>query len=170
VGYPEGRKAKERRPAVPVAKLIDYLDENGVKYVVLRHSQAFTAQEVAAAAHVPGGELAKTVMVKLDGKMAMAVVPASRHVVFERLQEASGAGEVELAGEDEFQALFPSCELGAVPPFGNLWEMPVWMDESLSDDPEIAFSAGTHTELVRLSREDYERLVRPEVAAFAAKT
>lgn len=154
---------------MPVAKLIDYLDANGVKYVVLRHSQAFTAQEVAAAAHVPGGELAKTVMVKLDGKLAMAVLPASRHVVFDRLQAASGAGEVALAGEDEFQALFPSCELGAVPPFGNLWEMPVWMDESLSDDPEIAFSAGTHTELVRLSREDYERLVHPQVAAFAAK-
>lgn len=153
---------------MPVAKLIDYLDEKGVKYVVLRHSQAFTAQEVAAAAHVPGGELAKTVMVQVDGEPAMAVLPASRHIELERLAEATGA-EVRLAGEDEFQSLFPSCELGAMPPFGNLWEMPVWMDESLQDDPEIAFAAGTHTELVRLSRADYERLVQPRVAAFAVK-
>lgn len=154
---------------MPLAKLIEYLDANDVPYAVVRHAQAFTAQEVAAAAHVPGGELAKTVMVELDGEPAMAVLPASRHIELERLREATGAARVELASEDELQELFPSCELGAMPPFGNLWEVPVWMDESLEDDPEIAFTAGTHTELVRLSRADYERLVRPRVAAFAVK-
>lgn len=154
---------------MPVAQLIDFLQQDGVQYETIRHDPAFTAQEVAAAAHVPGGELAKTVMVKLDGKMAMAVLPASRHIDLELLKAATGASEVAIASEAEFQSIFPSCELGAMPPFGNLWNMPVWMDASLTDDPEIAFAAGTHTELVRLPRKEYERLVGPIVATFAIK-
>jgi Ala-tRNA(Pro) deacylase len=154
---------------MPVTRLVDFLQQGGVEYQTIRHDPAFTAQEVAAAAHVPGGELAKTVMVKLDGEMAMAVLPASRHVDLELLEEATGAREVAIADETEFQSTFPSCELGAMPPFGNLWNMPVWMDTSLTDDPEIAFAAGTHTELVRLPRKEYERLVGPIVATFAVK-
>lgn len=153
---------------MPVQKLKRFLDENDVKYVTIAHSQAFTAQEVAASAHVPGKELAKTVMVKLDGTMAMAVVPAPSQVDLESLREVAGAGEAELAEEDEFRELFPDCEVGAMPPFGNLWDMDVFVDEALRDDEAIAFEAGSHTELVRLAYDDFEGLVRPTVADLTA--
>jgi Ala-tRNA(Pro) deacylase len=106
-------------------------------------------------------------MVELDGEMPMAVLPASRHLGLDLLKQATGAERAGLAAESDFQKLFPSCELGAMPPFGNLWNLPVWMNQSLTDDPEIAFAAGTHSELVRLAREDYERVVEPRVARFA---
>lgn len=154
---------------MPIRKLTEFLDENEVKYVTLSHSRAYTAQEVAASAHVPGEELAKTVMVKLDGKMAMAVLPASYQVDFDQLGEATGADEVELAGEDEFRNLFPDCEVGAMPPFGNLYDMPVYVAEKLSEDEEIAFNAGTHTELMRLAYDDFERLVEPTVLRFSTR-
>lgn len=153
---------------MPVQKLKRFLDENDVKYVTIGHSQAFTAQEVAASAHVPGKELAKTVMIKLDGSMAMAVVPAPSQVDLESLRELAGADEAELASEDEFQELFPDCEVGAMPPFGNLWDMDVYVDESLREDERIAFEAGSHTELVQLGYDDFEGLVRPEVADITA--
>lgn len=153
---------------MPVQKLTGFLDENDVKYVTIAHSQAFTAQEVAASAHVPGKELAKTVMVKLDGTMAMAVVPAPSQVDLESLREVAGVAEAELAEEDEFRELFPDCEVGAMPPFGNLWDMDVFVDESLREDEAVAFEAGSHTELVRLAYDDFERLVRPTVANLTA--
>lgn len=153
---------------MPVQKLKRFLDDNDVKYVTIGHSQAFTAQEVAASAHVPGKELAKTVMIKLDGSMAMAVVPAPSQVDLESLRELAGAGEAELASEDEFEALFPDCEAGAMPPFGNLWDMDVYVDEALREDEEIAFEAGSHTELVRLAYDDFEGLVQPSVADITA--
>lgn len=149
---------------MPVQKLKKFLDDNDVKYVTIGHSQAFTAQEVAASAHVPGKELAKTVMVKLDGTMAMAVVPAPAQVDLEAVREVAGAGEAELATEEEFEELFPDCEAGAMPPFGNLWDMDVYVDSTLRDDETIAFEAGSHTELVQLAYEDFQRLVRPTVA------
>ena len=152
---------------MPVAKLKEYLDQQGIKYVAIAHSQAFTAQEIAASAHVRGKELAKTVMVKLDGELAMAVLPAARRVDFARLGRAAGATKAELASEEEFRGLFPGCELGAMPPFGNLYELKVVADESLAEDEEIAFNAGSHTELIRLGWKDYERLVQPLRAAFA---
>jgi Ala-tRNA(Pro) deacylase len=152
---------------MPVRRLREFLDGHKVKYVVISHSTAFTAQEIAASAHVPGKELAKTVMVKLDGKMVMAVLPASRKVDFAELQSRSGAKRAELASEKEFRDLFPECELGAMPPFGNLYGMDVWVDESLTRDAEIAFNAGSHTELVRLAYRDFERLVSPKVARIA---
>lgn len=148
---------------MPVQKLKHFLDENGVKYVSINHSQAFTAQEIAASAHVPGKEMAKTVMVKLDGAMAMAVVPAHRQVDLESLRQAADADSCELAAEDEFGELFPDCEVGAMPPFGNLWDLDVYVAEELEDDDEIVFNAGSHTELVRLSYQDFERLVQPSV-------
>ncbi|HSR49715.1 MAG TPA: YbaK/EbsC family protein [Acidobacteriota bacterium] len=154
---------------MPVQKLKEYLNENGVKYVMISHSPAYTAQEIAAAAKVSGKELAKTVMVRLDGKMAMAVLPASLQVDLSRLAELCGAEVAELAAEDEFKGLFPDCEPGAMPPFGNLYGMPVYVAETLSEDEEIAFNAGSHTELVQLRYQDFVRLVQPSVLKFSVQ-
>ncbi len=148
---------------MPVQKLKEFLDTQKVKYVTIYHSPAFTAQEIAASAHVPGKELAKTVMVKIDGKLAMAVLPASFRVDMDLLKDVTGASNVELASEKEFKDLFPACEVGAMPPFGNLYGMEVYVSEALTEDDEIAFNAGSHTELVRLAYADFERLVKPKV-------
>jgi Ala-tRNA(Pro) deacylase len=152
---------------MPVRKLKEYLDENHVEYVTIIHSRAFTAQKIAAAAHVPGQELAKTVMVKVDGKMAMTVLPANFKVDLDRLREVTGAADVELATEAEFAEWFPDCEVGAMPPFGNLYGLDVYVAEKLTRDEEIAFNAGTHTELIRMAYRDFERLVKPKIARFA---
>ena len=152
---------------MPVRRLREFLDQHGVRYVIISHSTAYTAQEIAASAHVKGKELAKTVMVKLDGKLAMAVVPASQKVDFDLLQDVTGAHQVELASEAEFRSVFPECEVGAMPPFGNLYGMDVYVAESLADDEDIAFNAGSHTELIRLSFRDFERLVRPKIVQVA---
>jgi len=149
---------------MPLDTLRSFLDSHAVKYVTVKHSPAYTAQELAALSHVPGKDWAKTVMVKLDGKMAMAVVPASDRVVFGLLKEASGAREAELATEREFTELCPGCEVGAMPPFGNLFGMAVYVDEALAADAEIAFNAGTHTEMMRLPFSEFARLVKPRVA------
>ena len=154
---------------MPVTTLKRFLDENHVRYVTIRHSPAYTAQEIAASAHIPGKELAKTVMVKLDGELALAVLPASFKVDFEMLKATSGAGEVELATEAEFRDRFPGCEVGAMPPFGNLFGMKTYVAEPLTEDEQIAFNAGSHTELIQLRFSDFERLVKPEVMAFAAR-
>ncbi len=154
---------------MPIQKLKKFLDDNGIKYVSIQHSAAYTAQEVAALAHIPGEELAKTVMVKIDGKIAMAVVPASHQVDFDRLRDVAGAKQVELAGEGEFKDYFPACDVGAMPPFGNLYDMAVYCSGSLSEDLEIAFSAGSHSELIRLAYADYEQLVQPEIASFSKR-
>lgn len=144
-----------------------FLDSKQIKYIVISHSVAYTAQGIAALAHIPGRELAKTVIVKIDGGLAMAVVPASRHVDLNMLKAAAGAKSVELAAESDFKDHFPDCETGAMPPFGNLYQMPVIADESLAQDKEIAFNAGTHRELVRLAWEDFERLVTPKLAKIS---
>jgi len=153
---------------MPVNRLRKFLDENGVKYVTLSHSPAYTAQEVAASAHIPGREVVKTVMIKLDGKMAMAVLPASRSVDFARLEKAASAQGASLAEESEFKDLFPNCDVGAMRPFGNLYNLPVYCDHRLAEDKEIAFSAGSHAELLRMSYADFERLVKPKVVATAS--
>jgi Ala-tRNA(Pro) deacylase len=152
---------------MPVQKLKDFLDSSGVKYVSVSHSMAYTAQEIAAASHIPGKEIAKTVMVKLDGNMAMAVLPASFKIDFSLLKEVSGAGTAELADEAEFKDLFPGCEIGAMPPFGNLFDMDVYVAESLAEDEEIAFNAGNHTELIKLAYSDFERLAQPKKLKFS---
>ncbi|MFP4055396.1 MAG: aminoacyl-tRNA deacylase [Candidatus Brocadiia bacterium] len=151
---------------MPVKRLKEFLDAQGVKYVAISHSPAFTAQEIAASAHVPGKQLAKTVMVKLDDQMTMAVLPAHESVDFEALKEAAGASEASLASEEEFRDLFPECEVGAMPPFGNLYGMDVFADQTLTEDEEIVFNAGSHKELVKLAYKDFERLAKPTVAAF----
>jgi Ala-tRNA(Pro) deacylase len=153
---------------MPVKKLKEFLDSNKVKYVSISHSAAYTAQEIAASAHVPGKELAKTVMVKVDGKMAMAVLPASCKVDLLHLKDAVGAASVELAGEREFRDMFPGCETGGMPPFGNLYGVDVYVSAKLAEDQEIAFNAGSHTELLKLAYKDFERLVKPKVIHFAA--
>jgi len=149
---------------MPVQRLKEFLDREEVKYVSISHSPAYTAQEIAASAHVPGKELAKTVIVKLDGRMAMAVLPASLKIDFAKLKQASGAAEVELASEREFRDRFPGCEVGGMPPFGNLYDMDVYVSPQLAEDEEIAFNAGSHTELVKLAYRDFERLVQPKLA------
>ena len=154
---------------MPAQKLKEFLDSHTVKYVTISHSPAFTAQEVAAAAHIPGKELAKTVMVKIDGKLAMAVLPASYKVDFELLRETTGAKKIELASEREFRDQCPGCEVGAMPPFGNLYGLDVYVADSLAEDEEIAFNAGTFTEVIRLAYKDFERLVKPKVLKFAAR-
>lgn len=152
---------------MPVKKLKEFLNSSQIKYVLISHSPAYTAQEIAASAHIPGKELAKTVVVKIDGKLAMAVLPASCQVDFKMLQGAAGAGQVELATEQEFRNKFLGCELGAMPPFGNLYDMDVYAEQSLSEDEEIAFNAGSHTELLRLAYHDFQRLVAPRVSKFS---
>ena len=152
---------------MPIRKLKQLLDDRRVKYVSVRHSPAYTAQEVAASAHIFGYELAKTVMVKVDGRMAMAVLPALLHVDLRHLQELTGADQVTLASEAEFKALFPECEPGAMPPFGALYGMETYVAERLAEDEYIAFNAGTHTELIRMRYRDFEQLAEPKVLAFA---
>lgn len=154
---------------MPVAKLKSYLDSNHIKYVSVAHSRAYTAQGIAALTHTPGKEFAKTVVVKLDGRLALAVLPASAQIDVMRLMKVSGAEDVEIAHERDFKDQFPGCELGAMPPFGNLYGMPVFVDQALTDDREIAFNAGSHFEMLRLSFDDFNRLVRPTIARFAAK-
>lgn len=151
---------------MPARKLKEYLDEQGIKYVSIRHSTAYTAQEVAASTHITGKELAKTVIVELDGKMAMAVLPANRKIVLQELREITGSDEVKVASEDEFRARFPECETGAMPPFGNLYGMQVFLAETLSLNDEIAFNAGSHTEVIRMDMADFDRLVHPKVVSF----
>jgi Ala-tRNA(Pro) deacylase len=154
---------------MPLKRLREFLDENGVKYVTIKHSKAYTAQEIAESAHLPGKELAKTVMIKIDGKMAMAVLPATERVDFELLKALAGTRDVYLAEEYEFKNMFPECEIGAMPPFGNLYGMKVFVETDLAKDEEICFNAGSHTELFRLSYQDYERLVQPTLARFSAE-
>jgi len=154
---------------MPAKKVAQYLDSQKIKYVLIKHSPAFTAQEIAASAHIPGKELAKTVMIKMDGDMAMAVLPASYRVDLKGLKKLAGVKKVELASENEFQRLFPQCEIGAMPPFGNLYDMKVYVSNPLPEDDEIAFNAGSHAELMKLHYADFEKLVGPQVGDFAEK-
>ncbi len=154
---------------MPAKMLKDFLDSKKVKYVSISHSKSYTAQEIAASAHIPGRELAKTVMIKIDGHLAMAVLPASYKIDFELLQKELKAERVRLAYEQEFKDRCPDCEVGAMPPFGNLYNMDVYVAQSLTEDEEIAFNAGTHTELIKLSYKDYSELVKPTILKFSSK-
>lgn len=154
---------------MPLGKLINYLDENGKKYVVTKHSPAFTAQEVAASAHIPGKEMVKTVIVKVDGDMKMVALPSTHDVDFDAIKDALNANEVELATEEEFEDMFPDCELGAMPPFGNFFDIDTLVAESFAEDEEISFNAGTHKELVRMNYRDFEELVKPQILPVGVK-
>lgn len=153
---------------MPVQKLKEFLDTNTIKYVTISHSTAYTAQEVAATSHTPGKELAKTVMIKVNGKMSMAVLPSSFQIDFTLLKNAIGAQIIELAEEQEFRDMFPGCDVGAMPPFGNLYGMDVFVAEKLTEDEEIVFNAGSHTELMRMAYNDFERLVQPKIMTFSS--
>jgi Ala-tRNA(Pro) deacylase len=152
---------------MPVKKLKEFLDNNNIRYVSMVHSPAYTAQEIAASAHIPGKELAKTVMVKINGEMAMAVLPASYKVDLNLLKELTGSKSIELASEHDFLNMFPGCELGAMPPFGNLYNIKVYSAKSLADNDEIVFNSGSHSELIKMKYQDFERLVKPIVLKFS---
>lgn len=153
---------------MPVEKMRAFLDDNGIKYVTFHHSPAYTAQEVAQSAHISGKNVAKVVILKIDDTLAMAVVPASHQVHLESLKGAATANKVELANEQEFRDKFPDCEPGAMPPFGNLYGMNVFVSEALAADEAIVFNAGTHTELVGMAYQDFHRLVEPQVGNFSS--
>lgn len=152
---------------MPERKIKEFLDNNSVRYVSFVHPQAFAAQEVAASARIRRQELAKTVLVKIDGKMAMAVLPASDRIDLRRLKATCGARRIELAREAEFKDLFGGCETGAMPPLGVLYGMDVFASESLENNTAIVFNAGSHTELIRLSYSDFKRLVEPKIGRFS---
>jgi Ala-tRNA(Pro) deacylase len=141
----------------------EFLDENQVNYSIIQHTPAYTAPEIAAISHISGKFLAKVVIVKIDDKFAMVVEPANRKVNLKSLEALTGGRKVKLASEYEFRDKFPDCELGAMPPFGNLYDMDVYVAESLTKDNQIAFNAGNHTELIKMSYEDYEQLVHPNI-------
>jgi Ala-tRNA(Pro) deacylase len=151
---------------MPSAKLKKFLDENDVRYLAIQHSVAYTSQELAARMHIHGWELAKTTILQVDGKFYMAVLPAPCQVDMSRFREVVGAESVALAAEEEFKKLFPECELGAMPPFGHLYSLPVYVDERLTEDESIVFNAGTHTEAIRMDFVDFERLAKPVIAHF----
>ena len=146
---------------MPVQTVAEFLTTHHIPYRTQRHPPAFTAQEIAEQAHISGYRLAKTVVVKLDGKMAICVLPATERVNFSQLRHAAGSHTAELASEDEFAGCFPTCELGAMPPFGNLYGLPVYAVDSLKMDESVAFNSGDASELLMLSWQDFNQLVHP---------
>jgi Ala-tRNA(Pro) deacylase len=152
---------------MPAEMVKEFLDHNQVKYISIAHSTAYTAQEIAALTHTPGKELAKTVIVEIDAALVMAVLPSSQQIDLVLLKDVAGGNAIRLVSETEFEGCFPDCATGAMPPFGNLYGMAVFADESLARDKEIAFNAGSHNELIRLAYEDFETLVRPTIARFS---
>lgn len=147
---------------MPTAQLKEFLEANEVEYTTINHSPSYTAQEIAASAHISGRDFAKTVIVNVDGNLAMVVEPANEKVDFESLKKLTSANDVKLASEHEFAERFGECELGAMPPFGNLYEMDVFIADSLSHQSNITFSSGSHSELVQMKFEDFNRLVNPK--------
>lgn len=146
-----------------VNRLKAFFEENAAKYEIIPHSPAFAAAEVAASAHVAGRGFAKSVIVRIDGHPAMIVLPATRRLMLHDLREMLETYQVNFATESDLRTLFPDCELGAQPPFGNLYDMDVYIVASLTECTEIAFNAGTHTEVVKMPYVEYERLVMPRV-------
>ncbi len=151
---------------MPCAKLLEYLIDNNVEFELGEHPSAYAAKDVAFKSGVPGRLFAKTVLVNINGEMAMAVVPADSKIDFQQLREAAGAETVSLAIEDEFDQRFPDCELGAMPPFGNLYDMEVYVARGLINADMISFNAGTHTEVLTMPFWEFERLVEPKMGYF----
>lgn len=153
-------------PAIS-SRLQKYLEENSIDYRVHPHREVFTAQEVAEVEHVPGRDVAKVVMLRDGDDFFMVVLPAPARLDLDLARGALERPNTELAEEEEFSHLFPDCEAGAMPPFGNLYDLPVWVDESLTRDERIVFNAGTHTQTISVLYDDFERLVRPKVGQLA---
>ena len=145
------------------------LDQSDTKYISINHSPAYTARETAASTLVPRREFAKTIIVDLDGEKVMAVVSASRHVNVQALVNLTGADSGRLATEDEFRTLFPDCEVGAMPPFGQLYDMRVFMDQMVSKVDDLCFNAGSHAQIVRMECDDYLKIEQPVIGDFALK-
>jgi Ala-tRNA(Pro) deacylase len=150
-------------------RLQDHLATNGVAFELEQHRVAYTAQDLAAAEHVSGKRVAKVVVVMAGGDPAMLVLPASSQVDLGRVAAEFGTEDIRLAKEDEFAGLFEDCEVGAMPPFGSLYSMPVWVDQSITKAPEITFPAGSHRESMRIRYSDFERLENPRVVRVASK-
>ncbi len=148
-------------------RLEAFLRDNHILYETVIHPEAYTAQETAASMHVSGKELAKTVMVKAGGGFVMAVLPASRRLDIEKLKEVLAEKDVRIAEESEFKGLFPDCEPGAEPPFGNLYGVRTLVDRALAGDAHIFFNAGNHYEAAGIDYKDYEAAVKPRVADFS---
>jgi Ala-tRNA(Pro) deacylase len=147
-------------------RLEQYLRENGVGFEVKTHNQVFTMQEVAAALHVPGRQAAKVVLVQADGKMVMLVLSAPYRLDFARARKLLGAKQVSLATEDQFTGLFPDCATGAMPPFGNLYNLPIYVDKNLAEEATIVFRIGSHRETMKMAYADFARLAQPTVGEF----
>lgn len=150
-------------------KLKEVLDQAKISYEVFNHPQAFTAQEIAATQHMSGREMAKVVILKVDGSFVMAVVPASSLISFQRVKSGLGAVQVSLATEEEFARLFPGCEIGGMPPFGNLFGLPVYVDPALEEDESIFFNAGNHQQTVRMKYKDFKEMVKPVVVPLISE-
>lgn len=152
--------------AVP-KRLVTYLKKNKIRYKMLKHDEVYTSQEVAAAQHVSGKALAKVVMLKAGERYAMAVLPACYSVVLKKLKKFLKAKTLRLAKEDEIEKLFPDCEVGAMPPFGNLYELPVYVDKAMASVEDMVFEAGDHTRTIRMKYKDFEKIVQPKEEVFA---
>jgi Ala-tRNA(Pro) deacylase len=161
------RSTKEVNTMKCRERLEQYLRENGVGFEVMTHSQAFTAQEMAAALHVPGEQVAKVVIACADEQMIMVVLPAPDRIHIDKVRALVGAEKVRLAEEKEFADLFPDCATGAMPPFGNLYEVPVYVDQGLSEVGDIVFRVGTHRETMKIAFDDFQRLAQPVIGEFA---
>jgi len=148
-------------------RIREFLDGSAVKYVTISHSPAYTAQETAQSTHIPGRKMTKTVVVRVDGHLAMAVVPATKEIDLELLRQQIDAQQVTLAREAEFVDRFAGCQLGTFPPFGNLFGLDTFVDPSVTERGEIAFPAGTHTDVIVMRTSDYERLVCPKHVRMA---
>jgi Ala-tRNA(Pro) deacylase len=144
----------------------DYLDQLGVAYRLSRHDTTFTAQDLAAAEHIPGRKVIKPVVIKADGRFVMCALPASHRVDLDTLRDQLQCDDVALADESELAQIFCECELGAEPPIGRLFGMPTVMDESLFADDRVTFQAGTHEDAVTMTLADYRKAAQPEVAYF----
>jgi Ala-tRNA(Pro) deacylase len=153
-------------PTMP-ARLQKYLDDRNVSYEVHPHREVFTAQEIAEVEHVPGKDVAKVVMLRDRDDFFMVVLPAPARLDLDLARGALRRPNMQLAEEEEFTHLFPDCEAGAMPPFGNLYDIPVWVDESLTNDERIVFNAGTHTQTISIPYDDFDRLVQPKVGRLA---
>ena len=150
---------------MPARKLIQFLEDNQTPYTTIHHSPTHTATDAAHSAHLKAAQLAKTVVLNADNRLLMMVLPANLRVDLPSLKSAVGAAKLELPSEQEFTALFPSCEPGALPPFGNLYGMDVYCAEQLADEDQLIFSAGSHSELILMKFHDYRRLVNPTLIA-----
>jgi Ala-tRNA(Pro) deacylase len=149
-------------------QLIDCLDQNNVQYEILHHEQAVTAQRIAQVEHVKGRHQAKVVMLKSGDKHLMVVLPADHHIDLEKVERVLGK-PVSLDKENEFKSLFPDSVIGAMPPFGNLYGLPTYVDKHLAEQDYIVFEAGTHTDAIKMTYSDYEKIVKPKVGDLGVK-